>query len=79
MNDDALDIPQFLRREPETLEQAEARRQKYRSLRAVRPQDSGEAIRRDSRGRPLPKSMEPASWALLRALEQAEERINHGE
>ena len=74
MTDD-LEIPAFLRRDPETPAAAAKRLRKFRTLQPSRKWNDGDArINRDRHGRSLPRSMDDASWALLRSIEREEVR-----
>lgn len=79
--DDGLDIPEFLRRESPTPEELEKLRRKWRredhERRPVMPA-ADYKVNRDRQGRPLPRSMDATSWALLAEIEKAE-RVKEAE
>jgi len=75
MQDD-LDIPEFLKRPPETAEQADARRKRMRNWKPKQSEIKEARVTQnfDREGRPLPRSMDEGSWALLRSMEKEAER-----
>jgi hypothetical protein len=73
--DDELTIPDFLRRAPLTADEAmKLRRKQRRECRYGRPalSQADRKVNRDREGRPLPRNMDAASWALLAELEKTE-------
>ena len=76
--DDGLDIPEFLRRKPETRdEQAKRLRRMRREARGevrpvVTPPAGAYKVQYDKRGHPLPRNMEASSWALLAEIDKAD-------